>query len=394
MAEGILFVTKDALCKSYLPVYGNKYWEGQTPNIDELAAKGTVFNHQYTSAPSTVMSFRSMTTGKFAYEQPYSEYTPKEVEGAPTDLFEIAKSRGYSGHIIWDSTWVKMVLRYGNCYGADTKIHNMDGIKQGVGAYYKNGTCLQNDDAKVIQTIDRIVEEIKGILNNTPKAFVWLHLPHVIYGRTSYGSDMDAFDMLIGRLRMLFSDENIFISADHGNMNGFNGKYCYGFDVHSSAIEIPLITPRIEEMSNCDSLTSNVDIKTLIFERKITPREYVFVDTAYYAQPHRKLAIVNSRFAYIYNKASKTEELYDLEYDRDMRCNLLKPSNYDPDRSIIASVRDYYFSPHWDNANEIAASFRRIRDGIWRNGAAFEEFKNKYIRKLKFFVSRQLVKFK
>lgn len=394
MDKGILLITKDALCKDYLPVYGNQYWAGKTPNIDELAAKGTVFNRQYTSAPSTVMSFRSMTTGKYAYEQPYSEYTPKEVEGSSTDMFEIAKSKGYSGHIVWDSTWVKMVLRYGNCYGADTKIHNMEGIKQGVGAYYKNGTSLQNDDSKVTQTIDRIVNEIEEILRNTPKAFVWLHLPHVIYGRTSYGSDMDAFDTLIGRLRKLFTDENIFISADHGNMNGYNGKYCYGFDVHSSAIEIPLISPRIDGLRLCDSLTCNVDIKTLIFERKITSHEYVFADTAYYAQPHRKLAIVNKQFAYIYNKADKTEELYDLDYDRDMRCNLLKQKNYDPDRNIIASVRDYYFSPHWDDADEIAASFRTIKDEIWRNGTVYEELKNKYMRKFKFFISKQLVRFK
>ena len=392
--NSILLLTKDALCKDYLPIYGNKYWAGKTPNLDELAAKGTVFNRQYTSAPSTVMSFRSMTTGLFAHEQPYSKYLPKDVEGSPTDLFETAKTNGFKGHLIWDSTWVKMVLRFGNCYGKDTVIHNMDGLKQGVGSYYKNGTHLHNDDVKVINTIERILDQVKEILNNEDKSFIWIHLPHVINRRTSYGSDIDAFDLLIGNLRKLFNDDNIFISADHGNMNGYNGKYCYGFDVHTSAIEIPLITPRIEDVHYFDEITSNVDIKTLIFERIITHREYVYSDTAYYAQPHRKLSIISRKFCYVYNKMDKTEELYDLENDRYMRCNLLLEKKYDQDRRIMSPVRDYYFSPYWDDINDIVTVFRRTKDDLWRNGSKLEELKNKFFRRLKFFISKELVRFK
>ena len=56
------------MCKSYLPIYGNTYCAGKTPNIDELASKGTVFEKFYTSAPSTVMAFREIVTGKFAHD--------------------------------------------------------------------------------------------------------------------------------------------------------------------------------------------------------------------------------------------------------------------------------------------------------------------------------------
>lgn len=392
--DSIILITKDALCKDYLPVYGNMYWRGKTPNIDELASKGTLFNRHYTAAPSTVMAFRSMTTGKFAHEQPYSKYLPKDVEGSPTDLFELAKSRGYEGHLIWDSTWVQMVLRFGNCYGKETTIHNLDDIKQGVGCHYKHGDTLVNNEDKVSETIDRIVFEVEEILKNSSKSFIWLHMPHVINGRTAYGSDMDAFDALIGRFRQLFDDDNIFISADHGNMNGHKGKYCYGFDVNTSSIEIPLIAPRIENIETCDDLTSNVDIKTLIFDRKITRREIVFSDTAYYAQPHRKLAIVNKSFAYIYNKADDSEELYDLEYDKYERCNLLRSVDYDPDRKITSPVRDYYFSPHWSNVERLVAPFRDVKKSIWRVGTRKEEFKAKYMRKLKNLAVNIIVKFK
>lgn len=392
--DSILLITKDALCKEYLPIYGNSYWVGKTPNIDELAKKGTVFNRQYTAAPSTVMAFRSMTTGKFAHEQPYAKYLPKDVEGESTDLFEIAKSRGYEGHLIWDSTWVKMVLRFGNCYGKETTIHNLDDIKQGVGCHYKHDGTLRCDEQMVENTINRIVQEVDEIVSHTNKAFIWLHLPHVINGRTAYGGDIDAFDKLIGRFRHIFKDENIFISADHGNMNGHKGKYCYGFDVNTPAIEIPLIAPRVENVEICNDITSNVDIKTLIFERRITKREVVFSDSAYYAQPHRKLAIIKGDFVYIYNKATGLEELYNLEYDRDERVNLLKTEGYDPDRKLLSPVCEYYFSPYWDKVDEIVAPFREIRQNIWRVGTWREEQKAKYMRKMKDMAVKIMVKFK
>lgn len=393
MNNSILFLTKDALCKEYLPIYGNKLWEGKTPNIDELAQKGTVFFRHYTAAPSTVMSFRSMVTGLFAHEQPYAKYVPVEIESKSTDLFEVAKAKGYEGHLIWDSTWVKMVLRYGNCYGKDTHIHNLDDIKQGVGSY-KHDKSLKSDNEKLEKTIQRIIVEVSNILDHTKKAFIWIHLPHVFNGRTAYGSDIDAFDSLIGQLRKLFADENIFLSADHGNMHGYKGKYCYGFDVYTPSIEIPLITPKIDDMEVCNELTSNVDIKTIIFERKVVKRDVVFSDCAYYAQPHRKLAIISDKFAYIYNKVNHTEEFYDMINDRFERCNLLHTTGYDPDRKITSPISDYYYSPYWDRINELITPFRDIKKAIWRKGSFRDEITSKYIHYLKYFFAKWIVKFK
>lgn len=394
MNNHILLLTKDALCKDYLPLYGNRYWEGKTPNIDELAAKGTVFNRHYTAAPSTVMAFRSMVTGQFAHEQPYAKYLPKDVESEPTDLFEIAKNRGYEGHLIWDSTWVKMVLRFGNCYGKDTIIHNLDGIKQGVGCHYKHEGTLRCDDQKVEYAINKITHEVDKIVSHTNKAFIWLHLPHVLNGRTAYGGDIDVFDKLVGRMRQLFDDNSIFISADHGNMNGYKGKYCYGFDVYTPSIEIPLIAPKINNLNVCNDMTSNVDIKTLIFDRRIVKRDVIFSDSAYYAQPHRKLAIVKENFSYIYNKASDTEELYDLENDRKERVNLLYAIGYDPDRKLSSPICEYYFSPYWEHVEEIVTTFRNIKDDIWKVGTWREEMKALFLRKIKDLAVKIIVKFK
>jgi len=62
--NSIILLTKDAFCTDYLPPYGNVYWAGKTPNMDELASKGTIFTNYFTAAPSSAMSYLSMFTGK------------------------------------------------------------------------------------------------------------------------------------------------------------------------------------------------------------------------------------------------------------------------------------------------------------------------------------------
>lgn len=385
MNRRILFLTKDAFCKEYLPAYGNKPWNGKTPNLDELARKGTVFNRVYTSAPSTVMSFRSMMTQTFPYEQPYKSYNPED-NFTESVFFAEAEKRGYKGHIIWDEAWIRMVLRFGNCYGKQTTIHNLPNLRQGVGVHYNRKEPLVTDPAKTELAISELISEVESICNSGDDVVVWIHLPHVINGRTGYGSDLDVFDQIVGKLRNYFDDENIFISADHGNMNGYQGKFTYGFDLHTSAIEIPLITPRMADMKENNDYLTSVDIWELIFNRKIVKRDHIFVDTAYYAQPHRKLAIIKNGIKYIYKKNSQKEYLYDIENDRAERCNLLNTVVLDVDRKMSTPLSEVYYSPYFDDVDKLLSDFRSIKKEIWRDAPKKEEIKFKLINKTKGFL--------
>lgn len=378
--DSILLITKDAFCKEYLPIYGNQYWKGRTPNLDALAAKGTVFHHYYAAAPSTVMSFRSMMSGKFAHETPYRNYSPMDIPDEATDFFVEAASLGYQCHIIWDEAWVKMVLRYGNCFGEDTVIHNIAELRQGVGAHYNHQKPLERNDERARDAISRLESVVNSIMKFGAKLIIWIHLPHVINGRIGYGDDMDVFDDCIGMLRNYFSDNNIFISADHGNMNGFHNKYCYGFDVYRTAIEIPLITPRIQGMAVCDDYISNVDIKNLMLYRQYPHRKFLFSDSAYYIQPHRKLAIIHDEFLYIYNKQDKKEELYDLKYGSDFeKGNMIADRFYDVDRQLWTMKQELFFSPRWDEVEEYRILFRKKRSEIWRVGTPMQEMKERIL---------------
>lgn len=381
--DNIIFITKDAFCKDYLPCYGNKYWSGYTPNIDELVKKGSVFKRHYTGAPSTVMSNMCMFTGLYPHESELSHYSLSGIHYKGDTLWTKAEDDRYECHIIWDEAWhsvFKMEQRY-YCYGENTTIHNLKDIRQGVGAHYLHGDSLKRNDNKTEYVYLKIENEISKIMKDAKKSvFLWMHIPHVINGRTGYGTDIDAFDYIVGIARRHFSDDNIFIAADHGNMNGKKGKVGYGHDVYETAINIPLITPRLCEQKTIETITSNVDITTIIFDRKIPQREFVYSDSTFYAQPNRKLAIITDNYKYIYNKHSKKEELYDLRTDPIENCNLISDKIYDVDRHVTTPLKELYFYPFWDELEAVRSYFREKKNKIWKTGT----FKEEFIPSLKF----------
>ena len=101
--NSIIFITKDALRCGALPVYGNNYWK--TPNIDELADKGTVFKRHYTAGASTAMAFTSMALGKYCYETDRKLYDGSESGSNGDTLFDLLYEKGYDVHIAWDNSY-------------------------------------------------------------------------------------------------------------------------------------------------------------------------------------------------------------------------------------------------------------------------------------------------
>lgn len=363
MKNTIFLLTKDCMVCESLPIYGNKYWN--TPNIDELAKKGTVFKRHYTAAPSTSMSMSAMLTGHYPYEftsrKTYVNVEPSEYPS----VFDIFQKNEYECHLIWDRTWMNMTWRFVREFGDESKtiIHNLD-IAQPTGEHTKDNP-LRRDDSLLKETLSQIYNTFNSIDLNK-KQFIWLHLPHILKGRRSYMDDMDVFDDIVGFVRNLVGDDNIFISSDHGHMNMNKNKIRYGFDLYESAIHIPLITPRINNISEVNYITSNIDLPKLLTEQEITQREYVISDTAYYAQPHRKLAVITDQFKYIFNNKDKSEELYDLSWDANENYNILEYEHYDVDRKKKVILDEVYFYPYKDNAMALLPKLRKKKLEIWR----------------------------
>lgn len=385
--SNIIFISKDACNKHVLPVYGNRYWK--TPNMDALAKKGTVFNRHYTAAASTAMAFTSMSIGKYCYETDRRDYKNEGAINGDT-LFDKLYDLGYEVHIMWDDTYTSFAETHFKCEGLHTHIHSLHAIKQQITAHTKGKIDdMSFDDAETQIALDLINNEFLKIKNEAKKnIFIWFHLPHVMRGRQGYGSDIDVYDKIVGIARQLFGDDDIFISADHGHMNGWKNKYHYGFDVEEEAICIPLIGPKINNAKEINFPTSTLQMLDILHYRKVEPLDYVMCETAYYAQPKRKIAIVKGKYKYSYNKEENREYLYDLDFDPEENHNLVYPEFYDTDRFLWYSTSQCFYYPYWDEAMDKLKEMRKIKEGMWKNGTMFEETYNRVLHRIKCLYTR------
>lgn len=224
------------MCTEYLPTYGNKLWN--TPNINQLAEKGTVFSNHYTAAPSTVMSFYSMVTEKFAHESGFDVYEKSYKKYDGDTIFKKLKRLGYECHIIWAQNMMPL-KEYLDYFNDDVELHAINIFRQGVGAHYIHNGFLTRDMQKEEEAFSVIETNIRSLFTGKDNVFLWIHFPHVIKGEVSYGSDIELFDKYIGMIRKYVDDDCIAITADHGNMNGHRGKLGYGFDVYEPNIRVP-----------------------------------------------------------------------------------------------------------------------------------------------------------
>ncbi|MEO6444498.1 MAG: sulfatase [Gemmatimonadaceae bacterium] len=90
-APNIILLILDTVRAANLSVYG--YDRPTTPNLERMAAEGTVFLHAFATAPWTAPSHASMMTGLWASET-QADYLQSMVDSVTT-VSEVLTSRGY-----------------------------------------------------------------------------------------------------------------------------------------------------------------------------------------------------------------------------------------------------------------------------------------------------------
>ena len=278
-----IILSKDAMCTDYLKCYSFGKECTPTPNIDELAENGTVFTNYYAAGASTVMAFYSMCTGQYSFQSNTQVYERKSKPYDGDTLFTKLKEIGYTQrHIIWSDGW-ETLPKFEDYFHNDVELHTINHLRSLVVG--KNVSEDSNVDEQLAeQFLHKIEKIIVDILAKGERTFIWLHLPHVIAGRAGYGSDMDLFDRYVGMVRKYFQDDEITITADHGNMNGHRGKLAYAYDVYDPVVRIPFIRPRVGGMHVCKDYVSSTQFYNLIFEDLVTKEDFIYSETAYKAQ--------------------------------------------------------------------------------------------------------------
>ncbi len=383
MKNKIILLSKEVLLPEYIEVYGGKFWK--TPNINDIAAKGTIFKNHYTAAPSTAMSFTSMHSGIYPHETNRKDYVKVNEFRESKTTFHLLDELGYSTHVLWSTNYSDIKEKYTRIYSPNTVFHDKVSFNQSVGVHlpFKNIVLSRNDDKanEALKYISSVINEVEKL----DKIFLWIHLPHVISGRTSYGDDIDLVDIIVGFLRKSFGDESIFITADHGHMNLDKGRTTYGFDVYQNSIRVPLITPKVNNLSSIEYPTSHIQLKDLLIKEFIERKDYIISDSAYYAQPFRKTALIKDNYKLIYNKLNNSYEFYDITWDPFENHNILKKRIVDHDRQRKVLTNQIYFYPYYEESLRILNYLKNELKKIWRKAGFIEEKTNFIVRKLKNF---------
>ena len=175
-----ILITKDILLWSY--IFGPQSSIYKTPNIDELAVQGTIFNRHYTAAPSTAMSISSMFTGKYPYQLKRRLYEEVKQYSRNDTLFDDFIAKGYETFVVWPWEWTGLAWKYSKVFPRATKVIPLKNVSAKV--EINNDKKLKASSTELSHVIEVITHKLLSIVKNHNNSFIWLHLPHVFKGAT------------------------------------------------------------------------------------------------------------------------------------------------------------------------------------------------------------------
>jgi arylsulfatase A-like enzyme/predicted Zn-dependent protease len=245
----VVLVTIDTLRADRLGAYGNG--SGLTPNLDELARSGVVFENASAVAPLTLPSHASILTGTYPLHHGIRDNGGFHLGPENVTLAEILEARGYRtgafvGAFVLDSRW---------------------GLDQGFERYFDDFDFASFEDVSlgaVSRPGDEVLEESLRWMSEAKKGpfFAWLHFydPHAPYEPNEphrsrhageryglYDGEVAQVDELVGKLLDWLSGESlsattlVAVMADHGEALEEHGELDHGFFIYDATMKVPFI---------------------------------------------------------------------------------------------------------------------------------------------------------
>jgi arylsulfatase A-like enzyme len=248
----ILLVTIDTLRADHLGCYG--YARPTSPEIDALAAQGTLFTNGWAHAPSTRYSMPAIATGRWPSAIAWDEsiFWPRIGTGQRT-IGQALKALGY----------------YTGAYYAYSYFARGDarGFERGIDDYQDRRASLHTNVAGPQESVGSSSKEMAddGIAfldhNRDRKFFLWLHFydPHLDYQRHPeaprfgaapadlYDGEIWFSDHHLGRVLArlkelgLWERTAIVLTGDHGEGLGEHGIHAHGYHLYPAQTRVPFI---------------------------------------------------------------------------------------------------------------------------------------------------------
>ena len=350
--RNLLVITLDTIRADRLGAYGNR--EVETPSIDSLAARGTLFEHALATAPLTLPSHTSLFTGTYPAFHGVRDNGDFVVPSDLTTMAQLFQARGYHtgafvGAFVLDRRWG--LNRGFDEYSDEFNLHQ-EVIS--VGDIRRPGN----------QVVDRALAWMARVGEGPFLAWIHLYDPHMPYDPPAdfqqryperpYLAEIAFADSQIGRVLRYLDTAGlrkrtaIVFAGDHGESLDDHQETEHGFFVYQQTLRVPLIisdpaagirgsSRRRETVSLVDVLPTITDLYGLplpgdVQGRSLGPllgrrgqwKEAPVYGETYYPNLHfgwgPLKTIVERRYQFI---DSADPELYDLEEDPQESRNLL-----------------------------------------------------------------------
>jgi len=256
---GVVLIIVDTLRADRLGAYG--YEVATSPNIDEIAARGIVFEQAIANCSWTRPSIASMLTGTYpretgVYKERFDALSPDVVT-----LAEMFKTAGWSTYGVTSNPSINTVFdfhrgfdQYGDC---------------GVVWPWMKGRNRYKKDVVMMEDADLVTDRAISVMERHEGGRFYLQVlyidPHLPYGppdhfdhplareaRTiseRYDAEVAFADEEVGRLiswiRVRYPDTWVIVTSDHGeglrDHPGVSRSTSHGFTLYDSVLHVPLI---------------------------------------------------------------------------------------------------------------------------------------------------------
>lgn len=269
----VILITLDTLRADFVSAYetGN----AETPNIDNLAAQGVLFEMCIAQTPLTLPSHTSILSGTYPLHHQVRDNGGFQVPETLEMISEVLKKKGFRT----------------SAFIASYVLHSKWGINQGFDTY-SDDFDLSKYDKISLGNVQKPAEEVLDnarqwlIENKTTRFFTWIHLydPHTPYDPPSpfkekypkrpYRGEVEYMDAQLGLFFQFLEEQGIadntliILAADHGEGLGQHEEMTHGFFIYETTVRVPLIikAPFHFPVQRIKTIVELVDLAPTILE--------------------------------------------------------------------------------------------------------------------------------
>ncbi len=252
----VLFVTIDTLRADRLGCYG--YGRETSPEIDDLASDGMVFENGWAHSPSTRYAMPALATARWPSAIAWQDCAGCEIwwpriAASQRTIGEAFKREGYTTGALYAYSYFKRAEARGFERGIDVYEDRRADLHRNIsGPPESTGSSAREIADDAIAFLDAHKER---------KHFLWLHFydPHLAYerhaGAPSFGdTQSDLYDgeiwhtdhhlgRVLSHLKQLrlWDRTVIFVTGDHGEGLGERGIRAHGYHLYGPQTKVPFV---------------------------------------------------------------------------------------------------------------------------------------------------------